>query len=520
MTDRNQRRKNARKPTQMKKIFIPIILILFATTRVVAQVAIKLTAGSQVSVTGNSLLFVAGGFSLDNNSTLKNDGTVVIAKAAGTADFTDESTTPYSYGTGSFEFSATGIQAVKSANTFGSILVNNSGFNLSSDISSTRWLLTNGKVLTGNFIATVTSTLSNAMDADAGNPGFIHSWIQGNLRRYISPATVNSYRFPVGSASHVFAADLEELMSNPLTGVSYITASFGPKPGSDAGLNAVETATSFASVNNAGVWHLVPDANPAAGRFDLKLATTSLDGLTDNSFAILRRADASAVASDWTVPAGTLLPAAGQPGRTVSGGFARRNRMTTFGQMGIGVALTALPLELLGFHAQKLPSSVKLDWTTASEQNTDRFEILRSDQASGMASIGSVSASGFSNTDRSYQFTDASPLQGLNYYQLKMIDKDGRFTLSNTVKVEFKKEYELTLFPNPVTGQSFFIDHGNLTVKNVQLTSIDGKHIQASYQPVSPTRISVVLPAGLAKGTFIVRMEGDGQTITKLISVQ
>ena len=42
-------------------------------------------------------------------------------------------------------------------------------------------------------------------------------------------------------------------------------------------------------------------------------------------------------------------------------------------------------------------------------------------------------ATGNSNTNKAYNFTDTKPFTTLNYYRLKMIDNDGKFSYSNVI---------------------------------------------------------------------------------------
>lgn len=42
-------------------------------------------------------------------------------------------------------------------------------------------------------------------------------------------------------------------------------------------------------------------------------------------------------------------------------------------------------------------------------------------------------AAGNSNSNRAYTFTDTKPFAAVNYYRLKMIDTDGRYTYSNVI---------------------------------------------------------------------------------------
>ncbi len=505
----------------MKKLTWLLVAFLISHQQSFSQDLVKVTGGAIFSTLNGATLYVAGGIILDNTSNLTNDGTIIIDRTiAGAADFTDNNVASHAYGSGTFTFKGIGMQSITGVNRFGHINVNNTGLNLGSDIDADNWHLQAGRVSTGNFLAIVHSSAPSALDADALNPGFSLSWIDGKLRRYIAPSTVNGYVFPVGNAARVYAAGLNGLSSDPITGVSYITASFGPKPGTDVGLNAVESGTTFAAINTAGVWHLVPDVNPASGKFDLDLSLPGFADLTDNSFAILRRPDLSSNASEWSGPLASQLPVAGAPGRMAGDGFARRNRIGTFGQFGIGTALRALPLELVSFTGTRKEKTVLLEWTTVNEQNTDHFELLRGNAPGSMQQIHTTAAAGFTSDTRNYAYTDPVPLPGMNYYQLRMIDRDGRFTMSGFVKVKFDEVQSITIYPNPVTGKDIFVQYTGDHITQVKLITLDGKQVSCSMATTSPGSLRVAMSGQVASGTYALQLIANSITTTRLVVIR
>jgi len=62
------------------------------------------------------------------------------------------------------------------------------------------------------------------------NPGYINGWVNGTIRQYIAPATVDSYDFPIGNSSKSNLVTLANLTVSPLTGTQYLDVSFGAKP--------------------------------------------------------------------------------------------------------------------------------------------------------------------------------------------------------------------------------------------------------------------------------------------------
>jgi Secretion system C-terminal sorting domain/Beta-propeller repeat len=120
--------------------------------------------------------------------------------------------------------------------------------------------------------------------------------------------------------------------------------------------------------------------------------------------------------------------------------------------------LTVLPITLLSFEAAKKENDTYLTWETASESNTDKFELERSENGLAFNYIGEIKAAGNSDTKRSYHFSDKYagtdfPNQDL-YYRFKQIDLDGKFTYSPIRSVKFENSLagsysQVQVYPNP-----------------------------------------------------------------------
>lgn len=111
---------------------------------------------------------------------------------------------------------------------------------------------------------------------------------------------------------------------------------------------------------------------------------------------------------------------------------------------------STLPVELTAFNAVPVGRTIQLDWSTASEKNSDHFTVERGNDGLTFAPIGNVIAAGTSQAPLHYAFLDAFPEGGVNYYRLKQVDKDGTSTLSDVVVAESGQQASVLLFPNPV----------------------------------------------------------------------
>jgi hypothetical protein len=112
------------------------------------------------------------------------------------------------------------------------------------------------------------------------------------------------------------------------------------------------------------------------------------------------------------------------------------------------VAINPLPVELTAFSARRQPAGVALNWRTASEKNSARFEVQRSLNGETFATVATVAAAGTSSQPLAYTALDRAAPQGLLYYRLRQVDTDGTASLSPVVTVAAGKG-DVVLYPNP-----------------------------------------------------------------------
>ncbi|MEQ1677185.1 MAG: choice-of-anchor Q domain-containing protein [Chitinophagaceae bacterium] len=124
---------------------------------------------------------------------------------------------------------------------------------------------------------------------------------------------------------------------------------------------------------------------------------------------------------------------------------------------------TVLPVRLLAFNGRAEGYKNILYWSTASESNSSRFEIERSNDAILFETIGAMAAAGNSATVRQYQFADNRLTKAQHYYRLKQIDNDGRFDLSTIIVVSnSESQSTVSVFPNPVENTATLLFQGQI----------------------------------------------------------
>ena len=123
----------------------------------------------------------------------------------------------------------------------------------------------------------------------------------------------------------------------------------------------------------------------------------------------------------------------------------------------IGFKFKPLPVNLTRFDGRwnKVLDINELTWETASEINSDYFDVQRSFKGSEFESVGKVTAAGNSNRITSYAFNDNEiRLNGVYSYRLRQVDFDGTETYSNIVDIDVERKGKVgaLIYPNPAVG--------------------------------------------------------------------
>jgi hypothetical protein len=323
------------KKISMKKLLLTygFLLVLLAGQ---TQEVMRVKDGATVTIQNGVEVNLQGGITLEQGGLLSHNGTLRLKNnsLANQSDWTDLSSVGAMNGNGLVIFNSSGTHNFLGPTGFYAVQINTGGLYLANDLSVSNLLqLVSGRVHTGNNRVWLVNNTVSSLWNDPTNTGYINSWINGNFSRAIATNT-GTYDFPVGNLNR---CNLLQLFNNNLTGTQLLTSSFGPKPGTDVGLNVIEQGMPYSAVNNGGIWYLEPDAAPTGGNYALQLYFNGFTGLSDNQFGILRRPAASSDAADWMVPAGSALEPLSGAGRKLSDGYARRINISDFSQWGIGM---------------------------------------------------------------------------------------------------------------------------------------------------------------------------------------
>jgi hypothetical protein len=120
---------------------------------------------------------------------------------------------------------------------------------------------------------------------------------------------------------------------------------------------------------------------------------------------------------------------------------------------------SALPTTITSLQAFQKNTSIQVEWNTKNETNLSSYEVEKSSNGSSFSKAGTVIAKGLST----YNWLDASPTNGSNYYRLNMMDKDGSFKYSSIVNVKIGGIRNVfTIAGNPIKNNSLILQMENV----------------------------------------------------------
>lgn len=154
-----------------------------------------------------------------------------------------------------------------------------------------------------------------------------------------------------------------------------------------------------------------------------------------------------------------------------------------------------LPITLSEFKGSVRNCDVTLAWSTSSEENSAWFDVEQKTTA-GWIAVKRIAAAGSSTGEIKYSATVPMEPGVVNYFRLRLVDKDARVKHSNTLAYRCNGKSLVQVWPNPVSNE-LFVDGLNGRNEIRLIDAVGGLISRISTNAVKE-RINVsALPAGI-----------------------
>jgi hypothetical protein len=162
-----------------------------------------------------------------------------------------------------------------------------------------------------------------------------------------------------------------------------------------------------------------------------------------------------------------------------------------------------LPISLVSYNAAIVNNKAILSWRMVSELSSSNFLVEKSSDGINFSTAGTV----YSNEDHiglaEYEFTDVHPYFGNNYYRITLLELLEQERCLGVRKVTYAYENTISLYPNPVSGNTINLQTMAATEGRVGYTITDmaGRTYNSGLITDYPQMINI---AGLKTGFYII----------------
>lgn len=183
------------------------------------------------------------------------------------------------------------------------------------------------------------------------------------------------------------------------------------------------------------------------------------------------------------------------------------------------------PVTLTDINALYKDNGVQLTWIAGSQETTDRLEIEKSVNAGPYEKAADIKVTLNNGNAQNYSWYDSNVSSGDISYRIKAIDRSGMVKYSEPTKViAVKAKPSLTIYPNPVTGNTFKVRFSNM-VKGRYTVSLYNNNSQKvytgmfEYNGISETRL-ITIDKKIRAGIYRLQLYNGITTINRIIIFQ
>jgi hypothetical protein len=431
-------------------------------------------------------------------------------------DFTNNGT--FTAGTGTVSFTGAIAQQVTGATSFYNLTQNNAyGLTLNSPV-----IVSNGLTMTAGNITTSSTNLLTLGNSAPASLTWTSGKVVGPMKRWMAATTnsgASSSLFPLGNATRKAQASIEYTTAPTTAG--YLEAKFiVGNPTSVVAYPTPLTDQFNYVLNNVvaeGYWEIKPSATNTLtdGAYTVTLEGDGINFYSTNgSYTDVRIIKSPDPHTSWVLQGAHGTATGANADFTVS-----RTGMSGYSFFAMAFPSNApLPIELVSFAANCADNNtVSVNWTTASEHNSDYYTIEKSRDGISWNTLKTIPAAGNSTQLINYSVADASNISGTVYYRLTQVDVDGASKMYDIVSTNCssEKELELLAYPNPSNGQFTVKIENALGGKyDLAITDMQGKAIEEqSLDLETGTTVVKLNPANLQPGVYLLQFMQDGKPI-------
>lgn len=184
-----------------------------------------------------------------------------------------------------------------------------------------------------------------------------------------------------------------------------------------------------------------------------------------------------------------------------------------------------LPVMFDNVKAYTKSGGVQVEWSNLTERDLIKYQVERSANGKDFAAIDEQLPKVNTNDRADYTSFDGAPLQGVNFYRIKVYEINGKLIFSKVLRIETGiSKAGFSFYPNPVkSGQ---INVALAMVRqgqyNVRVINVSGQNVfqKTIVNQSSGVTQTLRLPASMKPGIYTMIINGDEFHESKLFIVE
>ncbi|WP_207493628.1 T9SS type A sorting domain-containing protein [Aridibaculum aurantiacum] len=188
------------------------------------------------------------------------------------------------------------------------------------------------------------------------------------------------------------------------------------------------------------------------------------------------------------------------------------------------VSVMAQQTTLASFRANQKNTAVELNWTALTEANMQMHYVERSSNGGDFQTIGNVVPQN-ATTPTKYEFVDAAPVQGPNYYRIRSLSRTGEVTLSGIARLNMGAiRTDIAVMPNPVRNGVVNLQLNNIDKGRYAITIVNAQgqrvYTYSLDHPGGSSTEIINLPGNVGKGTHFLQVTNGITRLNKQLLLQ
>ncbi len=173
---------------------------------------------------------------------------------------------------------------------------------------------------------------------------------------------------------------------------------------------------------------------------------------------------------------------------------------------------SSLPVSLIQFNAKAIDDSrIKLDWKISEADDLEYFEVYKSPDALNWTKATIIPSNYESENPENYTWTDEAPSNGINYYKLRIFNRNGSFKYSPFASASILNDDDLKFYPNPA-GDFLQIKNAN---SEILIVDSHGKILNRIIPGDLEKNNCAVELSGLLPGIYWLKTKGFSKSFVK-----